>query len=103
MLIKLGQYSFEGPYDGAKFLQEQPGVFVVLCKELRNESKFYILDVDESETVRTSAMNHPRQVEWVKKSRDIGKLAVAVNYTHLMKKEDRQKMVSYIRELFNAS
>jgi hypothetical protein len=101
MLIKFGKYSFEGPYDGARFMVDKPGVFVVLCKDFRDEGKFYILDVDESDTVRTSAMNHPNQVEWVKKSREIGKLAVAVTYTELMKKEDRVKIVNYIRELYN--
>ena len=102
MQIKLGQYNFEGPYDAARFLVEKPGVFAVLCKDLRNEGKFYILDVDESDTVRTCAMNHPRQVEWVKKSRGLGRLAVAVYYTELMKKEDRIKIVNYIKDLFNS-
>lgn len=102
MQIKLGKYNFEGPYDAARFMVEKPGVFVVLCKDLRNEGKFYILDVDQSDTIRTCAMNHPRQVEWVKKCHGLGKLAVAVYYTELMKKEDRDKIVSYIRDLYNA-
>jgi len=101
MQIKLGQYNFEGPYDGARFMLEKPGVFAVLCKDIRNEGKFYILDVDESDTIRTCAMNHPRQVEWVKKSYGLGKLAVAVYYTELMKSDERQKIVKYIRDLFN--
>jgi hypothetical protein len=101
MVIKLGKYTFEGPFDAARFLAEAPGVFVVLCKDFRDQAKFYILDVDESDKLRTAAMNHPNQVDWVKKSHDIGKLAVAANYTGLMTKEDRQKIVQYVRELYN--
>ncbi|HDQ25585.1 MAG TPA: hypothetical protein ENN43_02430 [bacterium] len=101
MAINLGKYAFGGPYDGAKYLVEKQGVFVVLCKDIRNEAKFYILDVDESDNVRKAAMDHPRQVEWVKKAHGTGKLAVGVLYTELMKKEDRLKVVSYVRGLFD--
>lgn len=101
MAIKLGKYGFEGPFDAARFLVDTKGVFVVLCKDFRDAAKFYILDVDESDKVRTCAMNHKNQVDWVKKSRDIGKLAIAVMYAELMSAEERQKVVNYIRDLFN--
>jgi len=103
MAIKLGKYSFEGPFDGAKFLRDTKGIFVVLCKDFRDESKFYILDVDESDMIRTCAMNHKNQVDWVKKSRDTGKLAIAVMYAEMMTKEERQKAVAYVRDLFNTT
>lgn len=102
MAIKLGKYSFEGPYDAARFLQDKKGVVVVLCKDFRDEAKFYILDVDESDTVRTCMMNHKNQVDWVKKSRDTGKLAIAVMYAEMMTKDERVKVVNYVRDLFNA-
>jgi hypothetical protein len=99
--IKFGKYSFLGPFDGVKYLSDKPGIFVILCKDIREEGKYYIIDVDEADNVKTFAMNHERQVDWVKNSHGIGKLAVAVQYTGLMNKEDRQKIIKNLRELYD--
>jgi len=98
--IKFGKYAFQGPYDGARFLFQKKGVFVILCRDIREQGKFYIVDIDESDDVRTAAMNHPRQVEWVKNCHGVGTLALGVMYTELMEKEERKKVVNYIRGLF---
>ncbi len=99
--LKFGKYSFSGPYESAKFLVDKPGIFLILCKDIREDGKYYIIDIDESDKVRTHAMNHKRQVEWVKNAHGIGKLAVAVQYTSLMTGEQRKKIVKEIRSLFD--
>lgn len=99
--LKFGKYSFSGPYDGVKYLVDKPGIFLILCKDIRETGRYYIIDVDESDKVRTCAMNHQRQVEWVKNSHGIGTLAVAVQYTFLMDKKEREKIVKDIRSLFD--
>ena len=85
--LKFGKYDFQGPYDGARFLFQKPGVVLILCKDIREEARYYVIDIDESEDVRDTAMNHPRQVEWVKNCHGIGKLAIAVLYGEIMSKE----------------
>ncbi len=100
--IKFGKYSFQGPYDGARFLVQKPGIFVILCKDVREESRYYLVDIDHAEDVRAACMNHDRQVDWVKNCREVGKLAVGVMYTAAMSPEEREKAVNYIRGLYDA-
>ena len=99
--MQFGKYSFQGPYDGARFLLQKQGVFIVLCKDVREDGKYYLIDIDESDDVRSAAMNHPRQVDWVKNCREVGQLTVGVFYSGIMKKEERVKVVSYIRGLYD--
>ena len=99
MELKFGKYSFEGPFDGARFLFEKPGVIVVLCRDIREDGKIYLIDIDESEKVRSYTMDHPRQVEWAKACRGTGKLAIGVYYTDAMTKEERLGVVKDIKEL----
>ena len=47
------------------------------------------------------AMNHPRQVDWVKNCHGVGSLAVAVMYNEIMDKEERQKVCKYMRGLYD--
>jgi len=99
--IKFGKYSFQGPYDGARYLFQKPGIFVILCKDIREDNRFYPVDIDESEDVRTASMNHERQVQWVKTCHSVGKLAIGVMYAEMMKAEERRKIVKYIRGLYD--
>lgn len=46
-------------------------------------------------------MNHPRQVDWVKACHGTGELAVGVYYAAAMKKEERQGVVRYIKDLYD--
>ena len=99
--LQFGKFMFQGPFDGARFLYQKPGVVLILCKDVREDARYYVIDVDESEDVRTLAMNHPRQVDWVKNCHGVGTLAVAVMYNEIMAKEERQKACKYIRELYD--
>ncbi len=99
--LKFGNYTFSGPFDSVKYLVDKPGIFLILCKDIRETGKYYIIDVDESDKVRTCAMNHERQVDWVKNSHGIGTLAIAVQYTSLMGDKERKKIVKNIRSLFD--
>ncbi|MFP4467194.1 MAG: hypothetical protein ACLFP1_09090 [Candidatus Goldiibacteriota bacterium] len=99
--INLGKYSFLGPLDGARFLYMKKGIFAVLCRDIRETGKFYVVDVDESDDVRSAAINHERQVDWVKACRETGKLAIAVYYTGEMERDERIKIKKYIRGLYD--
>jgi hypothetical protein len=100
MNITLGKYEFQGPLDGARFLYEKPGVFVILCRDIRDEGKFYVIDIDQAKMVRSAAMEHDRQVEWVKACHGTGKLALGVYYAEKMTEEERKGVVGYIRGLY---
>ena len=99
--LQFGKYLFQGPFDGAKFLYQKPGVILILCKDIREDARYYVIDIDESEDARTTAMDHPRQVEWVKNCHGIGRLAIAVLYSEIMSKEEREKACRYIRSLYD--
>lgn len=99
--VTLGRYSFEGPYDSARMLYEKAGVFVILCRDIREQGKFYVIDVDEAEGARSAAQSHKRQVEWVKNCRGTGTIAVAVMYMEGLPKEKRAAAVAEIRSLYD--
>jgi hypothetical protein len=50
--IKFGKYSFLGPFDGVKYLSDKPGIFVILCKDIREEGKYYITRVSTPKNVK---------------------------------------------------
>jgi hypothetical protein len=102
MGLKLGRFDFDGPYDSARFLFDKPAVFVILCKDIRDPGRFYVVDYDESDHARTLAMSHPRQVEWMKACRGTGTIAVAVMYAEKMTKEERQKVVNELQVQYNS-
>ena len=99
--VTLGRHGFEGPYDSARMMFEKPGVFVILCRDIREQGKFYVIDVDEAEGVRSAAQSHKRQVDWVKNCRGTGTIAVAVMYTEGLPKEKRASIVTEIRSLYD--
>ncbi len=99
--ITLAGHGFEGPYDSARLMYEKAGVFVILCKDIREQGKFYVIDVDEAAGVRSAAQSHKRQVDWVKNCRGTGTIAVAVIYMENSTKEQRVKITSDIRSLYD--
>jgi len=99
--ITLGKYGFLGPFDGARFLYMKKGIFAVLCRDIREDGKFYLIDIDDADDVRSAAMNHKRQVDWVKACHGTGKLAIAVYYTGEMPAQEREKISNYIRGLYD--
>ena len=62
MSLKFGTYDFEGPYPSTMQMYEKPGVYIVLCKDYKIDARYYLLDVQESDKVRTHATTSPNTV-----------------------------------------
>ncbi len=96
-----GKYTFEGPYPAARYLFDKPAVVAILCHDIRETSKFYLIDVDESDKARTRIQDHPNMVKWAKACHGIGKLALAVMYAEKMTQSERKKIVEELKVLYN--
>lgn len=68
MMMVIGDYPFEGPHRSVKKIENRPGVFAVICEEL---GAYYLLDIDHSEDVRKSILNHERSKCWEKYRRGL--------------------------------
>ncbi|WP_143842022.1 hypothetical protein [Nostoc sp. 106C] len=77
MTIQIGNYLFEGPYWDINVLNEQSGVYTIV--DCHSNGSSYVLDVGESDSVRTRVQYHNRKACWTRNCR--GTLAVAVYYT----------------------
>ena len=96
MTIKIGRYSFEGPYTGTANLKDQGGVYTILCQ---NNGKYNTVDVGESETVKSRVENHDRTSCW--NTNCFSSLAVAVLYTPGVSAEGRRQIEGEIRNTYN--
>lgn len=101
MSLKFGTYEFEGPYQSARQMFEKAGVYIVLCKDIKIDARYYLLDVQESDKVRTHATTSNNTVCWTKGCHGIGTMAVAVCYMEKATKEERAKAVKYLRDLYD--
>lgn len=97
MSIRIGGYHFEGPYTDTSLLRYEQGVYSILDK--RSDGKYYVVDVGESESVRTRIENHDRSDGW-KRSQQ-GALTVAVLYTLGMNGERRRAIESALRDQYS--
>ncbi|NEP10108.1 MAG: GIY-YIG nuclease family protein [Symploca sp. SIO2C1] len=88
-------YQFQGPYDKTGFLQERSGVYVIL--DLRRDGN-YVIDVGESEALKTRIENHNRKNCW--RRNEQGTLAVAVHYTPQFPKSLRRAIEQKIRSQY---
>lgn len=73
-MIKVLQYNFEGPFSSTGELKNSSGVYVILGGENR-----IVVDVGESEDVKTRVENHDRKRCWNRQG--YPSLSVAVYYT----------------------
>jgi hypothetical protein len=63
MAMKIGGYSFEGPYSFTSSLREQGGIYVVLTGTgQRNAPK--VLDIGEASGVKSRVEGHDRKDCW---------------------------------------
>jgi len=93
MKFPVGKYRFDGPISSPDQMEDKPGLFVVYCLKHRG---YYIIDVDESDKVKSSAQNHERLECWKENSKE-GIITFAVYYTPNVDKEGRKKMEEEIR------
>ena len=97
MSIKIGGYDFEGPFTDTSKLRYEQGVYSIL--DQRADGKYYVVDVGESEDVRTRIENHDRSDCWKRNQR--GTLTVAVLYTPGMSGDRRRAIESALREQYS--
>ena len=86
-MVILG-YNFEGPFTGIYQLKDQSGVYVIL------DGNGKIIDVGESDEVKTRIENHERESCW----KTHGYSSFAVHYTSQV---DREQIEKQIREVHN--
>lgn len=97
MSIKIGGFDFEGPYTDASKLRYEQGVYCIL--DHRSDGKYFVVDVGESEDVRTRVENHDRGDCW--KRNQQGTLTVAVLYTPGMSGDRRRAIESALRDQYS--
>lgn len=95
-MIKIAQYSFEGPYPSTSSLEDRSGVYAILDK--RQDGISYLIDCGESATVKTRVESHDRSPCWTRNQQ--GTLHVAVYYTPTMQQLARKQVEQSIRSQF---
>ena len=97
MTIRIGKYSFNGPYLMTSSLQDRSGVYAIECKR---DNKYYLLDVGESHAVRSRVENHERQDCWKRNCKN-GTIAYAVYYTPNLHQAGRKEIEQEIRNKYH--
>lgn len=95
MSIKIGRYSFHGPYTSSSSLIDASGVYAIIDMQDRNN---FLIDVGESATVKSRVESHDRRDCWRRNCG--GKLAVAVYYTPNSHQTGRMEVEQEIRNQF---
>ncbi|MEH1903455.1 MAG: hypothetical protein V7L04_19090 [Nostoc sp.] len=93
MSIQIGSYFFDGPYQDSNALRDQSGVYAIL--DWRSNGSSYILDVGESNNVRTRVQYHDRKSCWANNCR--GTVAFAAYYTSELQ---RMRVEQQLREQY---
>jgi hypothetical protein len=74
-IMPIENYAFDGPHRSLKNLENKAGVFVIMSEFV---GKFYLLDVDVSDDVKSAIENHVRRKCWERYRK--GKIRYAVLY-----------------------
>jgi len=98
MAIKLGKYSFTGPYTSIDKLKDKSGIYAIICK---TDNEYFLLDVGESFKLRTRIENHGKKECWKKNC--TGQLAIYVRYTPFLKQQGRMFIEQNLREIHSPS
>ncbi len=96
MSLRVGEYTFEGPYTSTESLRDSSGVYLVLCN---SGEKYHPIDVGESERVRSRVENHDRKPCWSRNCSST--LVVAVLYTPDKDEAGRRRIEQEIRGMYN--
>ncbi len=93
MTISIINYTFDGPFSSVNDLKNQSGVYVILGDHGAGNRQ--VVDVGESNDVKTRVSNHDRANCW--KRQGYSKLTVAALYTNEAR---RMEIESQLREHF---
>jgi len=95
-MVTIGNYSFQGPFNSTSFLQDVAGVYAILDCLPSVSSR--VLDIGESNAVRTRIENHDRSECWKVNSR--GTIGVAVLYTPSVGRPGRMAIEAALRSQY---
>jgi hypothetical protein len=95
MPIKINDLEFYGPVRSTDELQDDPGIYAILGEI---DQKYYIIDVGESETVKTRTEGHDRKDCWGRKSR--GDVFYAALYMPDKQQDERSSIEEEIRNRY---
>lgn len=98
-MITIGRYRFEGPVYRKSDLKDAPGVYSVL--DDKGAQGFTVLDVGESEQIRTRVENHDREPCWIRNYQ--GRICFAALYMPGSSKSQRQAVEEELRRQFSPS
>lgn len=97
MRFLLGQYQFEGPFNSISDLNEQNGVFAVLCKSDTGISR--PIHLEEANNIKNRIWNHINSINWTKKCD--GRIVFGVFYTTDLDMQEREMIVLEIKKTYN--
>lgn len=97
MSIELSGYKFAGPYRSASALENRSGVYAILTPT--SSTRYKVVDVGESATVKTRVENHDRQPCW-RHHANGGDIRYAVYYTPGLQQAGRQAIEQKVREQY---
>lgn len=64
MAIKIGRFTFEGPFRSAESLEGRSGVYAILTFR-PSTGRYRVLDIGESADVHTRVSTHDRADDWL--------------------------------------
>jgi len=97
MSIKIGKYTFNGPYTSTANLEDRSGVYAILCQKEGNN--YNVVDVGESATVKSRVDRHDRKDCWKRNCNST--LAVAVYYTPNLQQPGRMAIEEELRKQYD--
>lgn len=97
MSITISEYAFEGPYLNTESIKNESGLYTILDK--RSDGKWSVIDVGESQDLKTRIDNHDRKTCW--ETNRQGQLGVAVLYTPGWRDDQRRSLESTIRDSYS--
>lgn len=96
MAIRVGRYSFEGPYTSTGKLEDRSGVYAIHCYR---DNNYTLIDVGESANVKSRVESHERKDCW--KRNCSSTLTVAVLYTPNLQQAGRMLIEQEIRNQYD--
>jgi len=96
MTIKIGDYTFNGPYEDPSKLSSKSGVYAIHCEK---DSKYFLIDVGESGDVKDRVEKHDRKDCWKKECSTT--LTYSEYLTPNLQQAGRKKIEQAIRAKFN--
>lgn len=96
MSIKIANYEFDGPYQSLDKIKNQPGLYAII---LQTEKNNFLLDLGESENIKSKIESHERKNLWEKYATQ-GNLVYSTCYVEDDNKKEREKIIDEINKVY---